>query len=720
MKWHLEIFDSLQSGDYQRTIEFYEKLIYQQPETITNHWLLGIAYLLDGRGEEAIATWFSLLDQVEDMDELSEILEDEALRQKNSGNTENSLLLREYIAQIEPHLPNNLLLIVSLSIELGSFAPSLIDEIGLIESLARAEPGSVDFEILLSAIEKVLLYPNIKSLELLNVSLVHISPADRFIDRIYSQLSKLLHQLKHVNYVIDIIQTCLQSATEDDRLLLLGTLYGCYILVINFKKARETVKQIVNSSADSDTQFYGKYLSLDIALRQGEFIESETLLNNYKEAIESIDLMGNRGINPFVKQFLPTSTHILFYIEDNPRQIRALQNRLSQLFQDSLEVANTQQANQSQEKIKIGYLSGNFRRHSIGWLSRWLIYYHNKEKFEIHLYLNNQNEDDITAKWFLEKADFVNRTADNIPETVQKIQSDQLDILIDLDSMTSTINCWVLALKPAPIQITWLGLDATGIPNVDYFLVDPHVVPSDAQQYYQEKLWRLPRTYLAVEGFEVGLPNMTRADLDIPNDAIIYLTSQSGYKRHPETIKLQLAIVKAVPNSYLLVKGFANGDIVKELFFKLAQQEDVSIDRLRFIPYDRNEETHRANLQIADVVLDTYPYNGATTTLEVLWMGIPIVTLVGQQFAARNSYTFMLNAGISEGIAYSPQEYIEWGIKLGINEDLRSSIHWKLAKGRQNEPLWNAKQFTRDIEDAYFEIIRLQKEAKDDLLPSHR
>ena len=711
MKWHLEIFDSLQSGDYQRTIEFYETLIDQQPETITNYWLLGIAYILDGRGEESIATWFSLLDQVEDMDELSEILEDEALRQKNSGNTENSLLLREYITQIEPHLPNNLLLIVSFSIELETFTISLIDEIGLVESLAQAEPGSVDFEILLSVLEKVLLYPNIKSVELLNASLVHISPADRFIDRIYSQLSKLLHQLKHVNYVIDIIQTCLQSATEDDRLLLLGTLYGCHILENNYQKARETIEQLVSSSTDFDTQFYGRYLSLDVALRQGEFLESETLLNNYKEAIESIDLIKNRVIHRVIKGLLPTLTHILFYIEDNPRQIRALQNRLSQLFQNSLGDVNTQQANQSQQKIKIGYISCNFRRHSIGWLSRWLIYHHDREKFEIHLYLINQNEDDITAKWFLEKADFVNRLSDNTLEVSQKIQSDQLDILIDLDSMTSATNCWVLALKPATIQITWLGLDATGIPNVDYFLVDPHVVPSDAQQYYQEKLWRLPRTYLAVDGFEVGLPDLTRADLDIPNDAIIYLTSQSGYKRHPETIKLQLAIVKAVPNSYLLVKGFANGDIVKELFFKLAQQEDVPIDRLRFIPYNRNEETHRANLQIADVVLDTYPYNGATTTLEVLWMGIPIVTLVGQQFAARNSYTFMLNAGISEGIAYSPQEYIEWGIKLGINEDLRSSIHWKLVKSRQSEPLWNAKQFTRDIEDAYVEIIHLQKEA---------
>jgi predicted O-linked N-acetylglucosamine transferase (SPINDLY family) len=367
---------------------------------------------------------------------------------------------------------------------------------------------------------------------------------------------------------------------------------------------------------------------------------------------------------------------------------------------------NTHQAKRSQGKLKIGYISCNLRRHSIGWLSRWLLHYHDREKLEVYLYLINQNEDDITDKWFANKDNFVHRLDENIPAIVQQIQEDQLDILVDLESMTSPTICWVMALKPAPIQITWLGLDATGLPSIDYFLVDPHVVPADAQQYYQEKLWRLTPSYLAVDGFEIGLANLTRKDLNIPDDAVIYLTSQSGYKRHLEMIKMQLTILKKVPNSYLLVKGFANKDIIKELFEKLAQEQNVPLENLRFLTFDTNEETHRANLQLADVILDTYPYNGATTTLEVLWLGIPIVTLVGEQFAARNSYTFMLNAGITEGIAYNAQEYIDWGIKLGTSEDLRSKIHWKLWNSRQNAPLWNAQQFTKTVEDAYFAIAR--------------
>ena len=213
--------------------------------------------------------------------------------------------------------------------------------------------------------------------------------------------------------------------------------------------------------------------------------------------------------------------------------------------------------------------------------------------------------------------------------------------------------------------MTWLGLDASGLPSIDYFIADPYVLPEDAQTYYHEKIWRLPQTYLAIDGFEVGVPTLRREQLDIPADAVVYLNVQNALKRHPDTIRLQMQIIKAVPNSYFLIKGTGDEAITKQLFTRIAQAEGVDPAKLRFLKRDANEIIHRANLQIADVVLDTYPYNGATTTLEVLWMGIPLVTRVGQQFAARNSYTFMTNAGLSEGIAWSDREYVEWGIRLG-------------------------------------------------------
>jgi predicted O-linked N-acetylglucosamine transferase (SPINDLY family) len=269
-----------------------------------------------------------------------------------------------------------------------------------------------------------------------------------------------------------------------------------------------------------------------------------------------------------------------------------------------------------------------------------------------------------------------------------------------------------MALKPAPIQVTWLGWDASGIPTIDYYIADPYVLPENAQDYYSEKIWRLPQTYLAIDGFDVSVPTLRRDQLEIPNDAVIYFSTQRGSKYNPQTLKLQMRIIKEVPNSYFIIKGFGDTETLNQFLIKIAEEEDVSRDRLRFLPRVAFEELHRANMGIADIVLDTYPYNGATTTLETLWIGIPMITKVGEQFAARNSYTMMINAGITEGIAWTDEEYVEWGIKLGKDENLRQQIAWKLRKNRQTAPLWNAKQFTREMENAYQQMWQKYIEGK--------
>jgi hypothetical protein len=150
-----------------------------------------------------------------------------------------------------------------------------------------------------------------------------------------------------------------------------------------------------------------------------------------------------------------------------------------------------------------------------------------------------------------------------------------------------------------------------------------------------------------------------------------------------------------------LVKGLADEDAVKVFFYELADEVGLDYNRLRFAPQADSEPIHRANLAMADVVLDTFPYNGATTTMEALWMERPLVTLVGEQFAARNSYTMLVNAGIEEGIAWSPEEYIEWGVRLGNDPDLRKAVIEKLRLSKTEAPLWNAKQFAQDVEVAY-------------------
>jgi len=320
----------------------------------------------------------------------------------------------------------------------------------------------------------------------------------------------------------------------------------------------------------------------------------------------------------------------------------------------------------TQKVLKIGYISHFLRRNSVGWIARWLFQHHTQADFQIYAYLVGYvSVDDFVQQWFVNNTHRIYRFEMPCAEILEQIHKDEIDILVDLDSITFPSMCEVLSTKAAPIQVTWLGWDASGLPTIDYFIADPYVLPDSAQEYYTEKIWRLPNTYVAVDGFEVGVPNLRREQLDIPSDAVIYLVAQKGYKRHLDNVRLQMRIIKEVPNSYLLIKGVADEASSRTFFERVAEEVGVGCDRLRFLPIVAAEEVHRANLGIADVILDTYPYNGATTTLETLWMGIPLVTRVGEQFAARNSYTMMMNVGVTEGIAWSDEEYLEWGVRLG-------------------------------------------------------
>jgi predicted O-linked N-acetylglucosamine transferase (SPINDLY family) len=356
-----------------------------------------------------------------------------------------------------------------------------------------------------------------------------------------------------------------------------------------------------------------------------------------------------------------------------------------------------------QAKLRIGYLSINFKKHPISLLARWLLQYHDRSRFEIYTYHINCPDPvvDPLQDWYISQGSCGRKVRLDAAEIAEQIYQDDINVLIDLESNTLDLNCEVMAIKPSPIQATWLGFDASGLPGVDYFIADPYVLPDSAQDYYSETIWCLPQTYLGIDGFEVAAPTLRRDHLDISSDAVIFFSAQRANKRHPQNVRLQMQIIKAVPNSYFLIKGKNNKELVQEFFCEIASQEGIEPERLRFLPMDPSEELHRANLSIADVVLDTYPYNGATTTLEALWMGIPMVTRVGEQFSARNSYTFMVNANITEGIAWTDEEYVEWGIRLGTDEDLRKQVHWKLLTSRQTAPLWNTKQFAREMENAY-------------------
>lgn len=720
----------IMQGHYAQAVKLYEQAIEADPDTKSYYWHLGLILLMQEQEVEAQTTWLLGMaegepEQVDEWTaELIQVLQAEAERRRGLADYSVAWAIRQHIREINPTHISNLLHLIGLSVLLETYTGEELNSLGLIEHLQSDQLGEIDFELLMQVLKSVLdfdpLHPS--SLEFAEACLGHVSQPIVFIEIAIAASAEIAHSALIPELAICFAELARRLDINNLGILLqLATYYQNaqqYDQGIEFAKLRYSLCKQLPDKVFSNHQIMRGLMSAG-----GYWEEVLPIIQRHKLLLESLIREQPKLLHPSTVQNLFLTTFFLPYFEDAPKINKPIQNQVSQLCQTNVETYAKEQADRYRQRVpasksigtggrrlKIGYLSHCLRRHSVGWLARWLFQYHNRDRFQINAYfsLYRKNHDSL-QEWYVNQVDKAYKGGLFASEVAEQIYQDEIDILIDLDSITLDVTCEVMALKPAPVQVTWLGWDASGLPAVDYFIADPYVLPESAQEYYSEKIWRLPQTYIAVDGFEVGVPDLRRDGLGIPSDAVVYLSAQRGYKRHPDTARLQIKILGEVPNSYFLIKGSADEESIKNFFFQLAEEEGVECDRLRFLPEVGAEAVHRANLGIADVVLDTYPYNGATTTLETLWMCIPLVTRVGEQFAARNSYTMMMNAGVTEGIAWTDEEYVEWGIRLGKDASLREQISWKLRQSRQTAPLWNAKQFTREMEKAYEQMWEIYR-----------
>jgi predicted O-linked N-acetylglucosamine transferase (SPINDLY family) len=723
--WQQQAQDCVLQGEYAKAASLYEQAILAEPATYPYYWQLGLLQLLQGQEVEAQTTWFFALadlppDEVDGyVAELGQLLDQEAERQENQRNFDLAWAIRQHLREILPAHLKNLLHLVWLGVQLETLTSDDVQAWQVLEQLQADSPDPpVESSRVLIVLEQALnhLAPDAIILDFTAACL-------RWIDNLEGLMAVLLPKAIQLAYEegvpglgAELLQ--LYHRLDPDNIEILGHLSAFYQNVGDFDQGIATARLHYDRCTELADKLFASHILLRALMTPGGYWqEAVSAVANHKHLMAELFAQKNTSLEPLRASRLFTASCFLPYFDDNPLENRALQNQAVAVSQASLqhhyqEAVTHYRAHWPRpssaapvRKLKIGYLSHCMGQHSVGWLARWLIQHHDRSQFQLHGYFINQRKYDFLYDWYVEQMDqhyaLTIKDANSSNVLADQINADGIDILIDLDSLTLDLTCHILSLKPAPIQVSWLGFDASGIPTVDYFIADPYVLPEDAQTYYPETIWRLPQTYLAVGGFEVHSPSLRRDHLDIPTDAVVYLSTQKGYKRHADTVRLQMRVLKEVPNSYFLIKGKATEPTIQQFFQELAEAEGVKRDRLRFLPDVGMESIHRADLAIADVVLDTFPYNGATTTLETLWMGVPLVTRVGQQFAARNSYTMLKNAGVEEGIAWTDDEYIEWGARLGRDEALRQQVHWKLLKSRQTAPLWNAKQFTREMEVAY-------------------
>ena len=736
--WNNYTLPLLINGEYSQIISFYEQAINTNPENKVNYWYLGLTLFLEGKKPEAETTWLMAMmagdeDRVEiETLELINILEIEADRQNTQKYCFLAMQLRQQIRELMPSNITNLLKLVHLSIELEIYVPEELVELGLLDLLKDTLTTKVDTVLLIQLGRSLLTYAPLffSSVELIKLSAPYIKTAEErrdFLNLIQWGVTEIGVGRRYYTIAIPLGEIGLSLEPEYENLLFY--LASFYQNIGDSDQGIKLAQKLYPLLKGTPDKVYGQTLLVRGFMTASNYWQEASDANEQSKELITTLFSEGEVIEEYKLGALANATFFLPYFSDEPREIRQFHNQMAELCCVNLHrhyqslIAKFQELHhqrkvtyqdeiKSDRPLRIGYISHCLKAHSVGWLARWIFEHADLQKFEIYTYMaccdpvNNP-----LHEWYLNKVPKYYKS-NIVLKLAEKINQDEIDILIDLDSITSDVVYEVMALKPAPIQVTWLGWDASGLPTIDYYIADNYVLPADAQEYYPEKIWRLPETYLAIDGFEIAVPDLRRDQLDIPADAIVFLSAHTGYKRHPEMIKTHMKIIKGVPGSYFLIKERTDKEGIRSFYGEIAESVGLESDRLRFMPRTTFEAVHRANLGIADVVLDTYPYNGATTTMETLWMCLPMVTRVGEQFAARNSYTMMMNAGITEGIAWSDEEYIEWGIRLGKDKALRQDIACRLKASRQTAPLWNGKKFTRQMEDAYQQMwqIYLEKE----------
>ncbi len=695
----------------------------------TVYWLYGLAQLLDGQEEEAQATWMMAMMEGNEAeigiwtDDLIQTLEHNAIVQASAENFEAARLIRQHIQAIDSDNIHNWLELIRFDLRQQRFTVDSFLEFNILGYFS-ADAFKSGFQQKTAILTEILtLY---LASALANEITIHFVaaiqpfiPVSTFVEIVLPAAAKIGYFRSFPKLAIPLLDMC-QELEPHNVSLLTHRAEMCFLA--KFTEDGITIaQQILTVSTDPVAHIISYYYVLKGYLNTNQD-NTKILTAAHDLELCLQGLIAQQPALPYAeaRQLVP-SVHLFSYISDCPQQYRVLQNKILQLCQQAMrshwqEKYQTYVAqrshrliNQSQaeKRLRIGYICSCFYNHSVGWLARSLMQYHDQAKYDIYIYAINTPASEHPVTTFYKQVTPHYRTCSaHSGEIADRIAEDQIDILIELDSITRDTVCTVMALKPAPIQVTWMGWDAVGMSSIDYFIADPYSLPDRAQDYYVEKIWRLPNTFIAIDGFEVGVPSIHRRDLDIPEDAVVFLNPQRGFKLSLETIRRQLQILKNTPNSYLIMKGISSEETLQQSLGQIAQDVGVSLDRVRSMPFAPSEEIHRANLAIADIILDTFPYNGATTTMEALWLERPLVTLVGQQFSARNSYTMMLNAGITEGISWTPEEYVTWGIRLGTEPELRQQIAWKLRQSKQSAPLWNGKAFAQQMEAAYTEMYQ--------------
>jgi protein O-GlcNAc transferase len=378
------------------------------------------------------------------------------------------------------------------------------------------------------------------------------------------------------------------------------------------------------------------------------------------------------------------------YSEDFVRRVAALRGSTSFTFPRSRD-----------GRLRIGYICGAFHNHALMHLMQGLFGLHDRNDFEVFAYSYGPDDDSSYRHRVKRDCDhFRDVAALSTADAARCIHADGVHILVDLMGYTGGAREEIVALRPAPIQVSWIGYAGSmGAPFLDYFIGDAVVTPPDLAEAFSERIVQMPHCYLINDhAQEIAAAAPRRTDYGLPENGFVFTSFNNSYKYEPRIFGIWMRVLQKTPDAVLWL--YSGGATMERNLWREAAARGVSTEQIVFAKHQPKSQ-HLARLRLADLFLDTHYVNAHTGASDALWTGLPVLTCPGETFASRVAASLLTNVGLPELIATDLDEYERRAVHLACHPEELRRLRERLAANRTVWPLFDTPRFTRNLERAY-------------------
>lgn len=402
------------------------------------------------------------------------------------------------------------------------------------------------------------------------------------------------------------------------------------------------------------------------------------------------------GVDPELLRNSTSALALLSLSDDPQRQLATARGYAQRKLPANLPRLAPQEGYQH-KKIRIGYCSSDFCLHPVSMLTVELLELHDRTKFEVYGFCWSPSDGSALRQRVVSAFDhYLGMHLLDEETSARLIREHEIDILIDLQGQTSGARMHMLALRPAPVQVTYLGLPATtGMACIDYVIADRFLIPEEYAANYSEKPIYMPDVYQVSDRKRLCAPAPTRKGCGLPAEGFVFCSFNNNYKYTPEVFAAWMNILRRVPGSVLWLLSdnpWAQANLQRE-----AAASGLDPERLVFTERALPEH-YLARYALPDLFLDTFPFNAGTTANDALWMGLPVLTMAGRSFAARMAGALLTAAGLPELITYDLQAYEDKAVELATTPGASLRLREHLETERASGVLFDTPRFVRNLE----------------------